>query len=252
MTGTVGITWLGHASAVIEVDGVRLLSDPVLGYWTGPLRRVAAPVDPEALRGIDAVLLSHLHGDHADVRSLRSVARQIPVLASPGSGPWLRRQGLTDVREIAPGETLEFGGLRVTAVHALHDGRRWPVVGPVASPVGFLVEGSRAVYFAGDTDLFDEMSELAGRVDVALLPVAGWGPKLGPGHLDAARAAEAAALIGPTYAIPIHWGTLAMPGRSARDPAEPPRTFARLAAAAAPEVDVRVLAPGEHTTLSWA
>jgi L-ascorbate metabolism protein UlaG (beta-lactamase superfamily) len=252
MASSVGIRWLGHASALIELDGVRLLTDPVLRRWTGPLRRIAAPVDPAAVQGIDAVLLSHLHSDHAHVRSLRRVGVRVPVLAARGAGPWLRRRGLADVHEIGPGETQAVGAVRVTAVHAQHDERRWPVVGPVAPPVGFLVEGERMVYFAGDTDLFDEMAELAGRVDVALLPVAGWGPKLGPGHLDPARAAEAAALIGPAYAIPIHWGTLAMPGRGLRDAAEPPRTFARLAAERAPQVEVRVLSPAAHTTMSWA
>jgi L-ascorbate metabolism protein UlaG (beta-lactamase superfamily) len=110
MASTVGIHRLGHASALIDRDGVRLLTDPVLGHWTGPLRRIAAPVDPSGLRGIDAVLLSHLHGDHAHVRSLRDVAGRVPVFAPRGAGPWLRRRGLADVRELASGET--HGGRR--------------------------------------------------------------------------------------------------------------------------------------------
>ena len=108
------------------------------------------------------------------------------------------------------------------------------------------------MYFAGDTDLFDEMARVARGVDVALLPIAGWGPKLGPGHLDAARAAQAAARIRPRLAIPIHWGTLAPPhlARSAwaRSDAAA-RRFADLAAAARPPVAVRVLAPGGEASL---
>jgi L-ascorbate metabolism protein UlaG (beta-lactamase superfamily) len=248
----VEIRWLGHASAVIEVDGTRLLTDPALRHWTGPLRRIVAPVDLGAVRDIDAVLISHLHGDHAHVRSLRTVGLGVPVIAPRGAGQWLRRRGLADVVEIGAGETHPIGAVRLRAVHARHDGRRWPIGGPVASPVGFLIEGKRTVYFAGDTDLFDAMVEMAGRVDVALLPVAGWGPNVGPGHLNPTRAAEAAALIRPSYAIPIHWGTLAIPGRRPRDSAEPARAFARLAATRAPDVEVRVLQPAGHTTMTWS
>jgi L-ascorbate metabolism protein UlaG (beta-lactamase superfamily) len=252
VTTAVGIGWLGHATVLIELDGVRLLTDPVLGRRVGVLRRVAPPIDASALTGIDAVLLSHLHADHADPRSLRRVGAHVPVLAAPGAASWLRRCGIADAREIGPDEATAIGSVVVSSVPADHEGRRWPRGGPVSPAIGFLLTGSSTVYFAGDTDLFDGMAELTGRVDIALLPVAGWGPKLGPGHLDAARAAEAAAIIQPRHAIPIHWGTLAMPGRGPRDPAEPARSFARLTAARAPQIDVRVLAPGEHTTLGGA
>jgi L-ascorbate metabolism protein UlaG (beta-lactamase superfamily) len=95
------------------------------------------------------------------------------------------------------------------------------------------------------------MADLAGEVDVALLPVSGWGPTLGPGHLDPERAARAVALIRPRVAIPIHWGTLALPLRIMRppEPARPAREFAALVEDAAPGTEVRVLAPGERTTI---
>jgi L-ascorbate metabolism protein UlaG (beta-lactamase superfamily) len=249
---SVGISWLGHATVLIEMDGVRLLTDPVLAPWIGPLRRVTAPVDVAALGAIDAVLLSHLHGDHAHPPSLRRVASDVPVFTAPGAASWLRRRGVKDVRELALGDSAAIGPVVVTAVPAEHEGRRRPWGGPVSPAAGFLSSGASTVYFAGDTDLFDEMAQLAGRVDVALLPVAGWGPKLGPGHLNPERAAEAASVIGPRHAVPIHWGTLAMPGRGPSDPAEPARAFERLTAARAPGVQVHVLAPGGHTTLHIA
>ena len=106
------------------------------------------------------------------------------------------------------------------------------------------------MYFAGDTDLFPEMARLA-PVDVALLPVAGWGPKLGPGHLDAARAAQAAALLRARIAIPIHWGTLHPRLYAARRLVQPTRgEFAAQVAAVAPEVEVRVLRPAESTSVA--
>jgi L-ascorbate metabolism protein UlaG (beta-lactamase superfamily) len=109
--------------------------------------------------------------------------------------------------------------------------------------VGYVVRGSHSVYFAGDTDLFDAMRAVA-PLDVALLPVAGWGPRLPPGHLDPARAAEAVLLLEPSIAVPIHWGTYRR--LYARPvPGDPPQEFRRAVAAVAPHVDVRILALGE-------
>jgi L-ascorbate metabolism protein UlaG (beta-lactamase superfamily) len=121
--------------------------------------------------------------------------------------------------------------------------------------VGYVVSGSRSVYFAGDTDLFDEMAQLRGRVDVALLPVWGWGPRLGPGHLDPERAAQAAALIRPSLAIPIHWGTLRTAWSSEPPPGDrerPAREFLELLAKHAPEVQGRLMQPGERVELPRA
>ena len=112
--------------------------------------------------------------------------------------------------------------------------------------LGFIVSGSRRIYFAGDTDLFDGMSALAGSLDVALLPVAGWGSKVGPGHLDPLRAAQALRLLQPRLAIPIHWGTFSPLNRSTS--ADPPEAFRRHAAELAPEVEVRILEPGAALT----
>ena len=244
------ITWLGHATVLIEINGVRLLTDPVLRDRIGPLARIAPRGAAASVGRVDCVLLSHLHADHADLPSLRQVASSIPVLAPEGTGDWLRRKGLRDVRELRLGSGVTMGELRVSATPATHDGRRHPL-GPRGEAVGYLVEGARSVYFAGDTDLFEGMSQLKGSVTVALLPVWGWGPRLGPGHLDPERAARAAELIAPEFAIPIHWGTFAprWPGGRMADPERPAREFARLTKRRAPSVEVRVLAPGERTEL---
>ena len=132
----------------------------------------------------------------------------------------------------------------MTSVHAEHDGGRGPL--GASGELGFVIAGSQTVYFAGDTDLFDELAAL-GAVDLALVPVAGWGAKVGPGHLDPERAAEAVRLLRPKVAVPIHWGTLAPIGRV--PDTESPHEFARLVAEHASDVDVRILAPGETLEL---
>ena len=216
----------------------------------GPLVRLQPGFPADALGPLDCVLLSHLHADHTDLPSLRRIARLIPVLAPRPAGRWLRGHGLRDVRELSPGAEVEVGGLVIHATPAVHERRRRPL-GPAADPIGYLIRGSRSVYFAGDTDLFDAMTRLRGRTTVALLPVWGWGARLGPGHLDPQRAATAAALIAPAVAIPIHWGTFALrrPARRPLDASWPAREFTRLTKQFAPEVAVRVLAPGERTEL---
>ncbi len=241
---------MGHATVLIEIDGVRLLTDPTLRGHIGPLVRIAPPVDPDAIGALDGVLLSHLHADHTHLSSLRDVARGTAIVAPRPAAAWLARHGLAGVAELGTGEETSISGLRVTATAAKHERRRRPL-GPGAEPVGYLVSGSSSVYFAGDTDLFDAMSDLRGSVDVALLPISGWGPKLGPGHLNPERAAQAAAAIAPSVAIPIHWGTFA-PGwhlRRPTDPERPAREFVAHARLHAPSVQVRVLAPGQLTEL---
>lgn len=242
------ITWLGHSTVLLELDGVRLLTDPVLRDRVGPLVRIAPAVEVQSLGRVDGVLISHMHADHLDVASLRLLPDQPPVVAPRGAAQWLLRQGVRDVHELSAGEETDLAGVRVRATPARHQRGRWPW-GRV-DPVGYLAGGPRPVYFPGDTDLFEDMAELSGRVEVALLPVAGWGPRLGPGHLDAERASRAAALVAPRIAIPIHWGTLARGwARRPADPAAPVREFAALMQRHAPEVEVRVLAPGERTEL---
>jgi L-ascorbate metabolism protein UlaG (beta-lactamase superfamily) len=240
------ITWLGHSTVLIELDGVRLLTDPVLRSRIFHLRRAGPP--PVRPRSVDAVLLSHIHYDHLDLPSLRTLEPRPRLLCPAGAGPLLAKAGFHDVDELLPDDAIDLGGVRVQATRAEHQGSRRPG-GPVVQPLGFVVRGEGSVYFAGDTDLFPEMSEL-GPVDVALLPVAGYSSKLGPGHLDARRAAEAAALVRARVVVPIHWGTF-HPITEARGRwfTEPPERFAAYARELAPEVNVRVLSPGGSLAL---
>lgn len=222
---------------VIDLDGVRVLTDPVLRGRVAHLRRV--PPSGAVPRDVDAVLVSHAHRDHLDVPSLARLGRDQRIVVPEGAGRALRRRGFATVHELAVGQEIKVAAVGVRATRANHGARA----------VGYLVGGSRLVYFAGDTDVFAEMSELAAGLDLALLPVWGWGRRVGPGHMDPRRAARALQLLRPRVAVPIHWGTLApLWWRTAsRSSAEPARAFERLAREVAPSVDVRVLRPGGST-----
>jgi L-ascorbate metabolism protein UlaG (beta-lactamase superfamily) len=243
-----GLTWLGHSTVVIAVDGTRLVTDPVLRRRVFHLRRAAA-VEPGALGTLNGILVSHSHFDHLDVPSLSRLPRSLPVVCPMGIGRLVRRRGFEQVLEVVPGDTVEVGGRAVRATHAEHQTNRRPFAGRSAA-LGYVVEGSKSVYFAGDTELFDGMAEL-GPVDVALLPVSGWGPRMPAGHLDPRSAAEALLLLRPKVAVPVHWGTFRAPfGPRLDDRAA--REFASVAARLAPEVEVRILQIGEALSLKEA
>jgi L-ascorbate metabolism protein UlaG (beta-lactamase superfamily) len=243
----IGVTYVGHATVLVELDGARLLTDPVLRDRVLHLRRAPTAIVPP-LGELDAVLVSHAHWDHLDLRSLERLGRGVRIVIPRGAGKLVRRRGFENVVELDLGDRVEIGSVSVTATRADHDAGRGPF-GVRAPAFGYLIEGSRRVYFAGDTDLFPQLAELA-PVDLALLPVAGWGPRVPAGHLDPHRAAEAARLLTARAAVPIHWGTYT--GRSwkggrgsvERTPAD---QFARDVAELVPGSDVRILPPGGST-----
>jgi L-ascorbate metabolism protein UlaG (beta-lactamase superfamily) len=239
------VRWLGHSTVLIELDGARMLTDPLLRKQVLHLRR-AAPLDVEDVSGLDAVLVSHLHYDHLDLPSLRRLDRALPVVVPRGAGALVSRQGFRSVVELSAGEETALGNVTVRAVPAEHASSR--IVGKKAEALGYVVAGSRDVYFAGDTDLFPGMAELAGGLDVALVPIWGWGPSIGPGHLDPRRAAEALAILEPRAAVPIHWGTYYPLTSKRRSPpaflSAPAEVFERAAAELAPSVEIHVLPVG--------
>lgn len=206
---TISVRWLGHSTVVLDVDGVRLMTDPLLRRHAGLLRRATAPPTPDSYADTRAVLLSHLHLDHADLGSLRLVGAA-PILASGPISAWLTAQGLMGQmvddawQAVAP-------GVDVRLVPAVHHSRPMPHRPNDAH--GFLLRCSwGTVWFAGDTGLYPDMTRLPeladAPIDLALLPIHGWGPRLSPGHLDPLGAAEVCRLVHAAYVVPIHYGTL--------------------------------------------
>ncbi len=241
------ITYLGRSTVLVGLDGVRILTDP---YLPAPLlswsRRVAAPEPPH----VDAVVVSHGHLRHMNLATLRRLPGTPRILAPSRDAENLRRAGVWGVEAVEPGDVVSVAGVAIQAIAAAH-GTLHAALPPRHDPIGYVIEGSSSVYFAGDS----LPRELGTPVDVALIPVA---PALRyVGHLSPSDAAASAALARPRLVGPIHW---AAPALDELAPAWLPRrevfTQRRLEAeltraleARGIEVELRVLEPGYSTTV---
>lgn len=248
MVETLGITFIGHATVLLEINGMRILTDPLLRNRVLHLRRQHRFVDTSIASDVDVVLISHAHWDHLDIPSLKYIGTSTPIIVPRGVKKLLSNKGFQQVSEVTVGDSINMGEVTIRATEADHDGARFRF-GQAAESIGYLIEGSHSIYFPGDTALYTRMAELAGGLDIALLPVWGWGPNLGPGHMNPYQAALALRLLSPEFAIPIHWGTMFPIGFSWMFPrllVDPPHAFYNFAAKLAPEVKVKILAPGDR------
>jgi L-ascorbate metabolism protein UlaG (beta-lactamase superfamily) len=252
------VTWWGHSTCTIDDRGVRVLTDPLFCSRLGHLRRRRGPVPDDRSRHADLAVVSHLHADHLHLGSLAALPRHLPVAVPSGAlraVPGLRRLRDRELVEVAPGDAVRVRDVLVEVVPAEHDGRRWAGSRRRAPALGYVVCGAARTYFAGDTDSSAEVREAVGRCDVALLPVGGWGPTLGPGHLDPERAAGFLGELDAHHAVPVHFGTmwpiglgLVRRGRFYCPGAE----FAAHAARLGLACSVRELRPGETARLDLA
>jgi len=252
MSTSARITYIGHSTVLIEMDGVRIMTDPILRNRITFLRRTRPAVTEALLRDIDLVLISHLHYDHLDVASLRMLGNNVAQIIPGGAGPILQKNGFSNLREIQIGEAIQIGRLSIRATFADHVRSRHPF-GPSADCVGYVIGGGARIYFPGDTRAFPEMAALAEeKLDLALMPVWGWGPDRGRMHMGPKEAAEALNLLKPRLAVPIHWGTFIPFWLSWTRPAFhylPPLEFAAQAKKIAHQVEVHILQPGESLSL---
>jgi L-ascorbate metabolism protein UlaG (beta-lactamase superfamily) len=244
--GYLNLTYTGHSTVMIEMDGVRVLTDPLLRSRVAHLGRL---VDAPNLNGsrVDAVLISHMHWDHLDLPSLRQLGYDTRLIVPRKAAKYLKKKGFRNVEEIGRYEDIRVGNVTIMATPAEHPGNS-PLFGPTVDSLGYMIRGSQEVYFAGDTDLFPEMETLSDEIDVALLPVWGYGPRLGAGHLDPYRAAKSLPSVDPIVAVPIHWGTycpIGMMWMQMPFLRVPPRMFERHARVMAPKVDIKILEPGQ-------
>jgi L-ascorbate metabolism protein UlaG (beta-lactamase superfamily) len=215
------VTYIGHATLLIEIGGKRLLTDPnfdpALGVF---LPRVCAPgIALEALPKLDAILLTHAHADHLSFDSLDALPVDIPLFAPPAVAKWLGKQGYSHAVPIGPGELVDMDDLKLRAALATHRGARYGVDRWRNATNMYLIETNKtSVFFAGDTALASDTTHLvehhlvpSGRsLDLALLPIGHapwWKPGFRKGHLTSTDALILFERLKARYFIPYHWGT---------------------------------------------
>ena len=244
-------TWLGHSTVLLEIDGWRVLTDPVWGpraspsRFVGPKRFQPVPVAMSDLPPLDAVLISHDHYDHLDYTTMRLLRRMsVPLITSLGVGTHLEAFGIAPQRifELDWWESHRVPGTDLTlhATPSQHFSGRGLKDGNKTLWSSWVVSGSRhRVFFSGDTGLTDEYAqtrERLGPFDLVMLEVGAFHPAWGNIHLGPENALAAHALLGGGPLLPIHWGTFNLALHAWDDPVE---TLLRLA----PARDARLLLP---------
>ncbi len=241
-------TWLGHSTVLLEVDGFRVLTDPVWGdraspvRFAGPKRFQPVPAAIAALPPLDAVVVSHDHFDHLDHYSILELARrEVPFITSLGVGAHLEAWGVPPERitELDWWESAKLAGgeLCITAAPSQHFSGRGLGGRNVTLWSSMVVQGRRhSVFFSGDTGLTPEYAEIARRLgpfDLVMLEVGAYHPAWGDIHLGPENALQALALLGGGPLMPVHWGTFNLAFHAWDEPAETllelaPRAGARL------------------------
>jgi L-ascorbate metabolism protein UlaG (beta-lactamase superfamily) len=220
------LTWIGHASFLGWVDGVRFLVDPMLSRRAGWLypRHVPPGLAPAELPPVDALLVTHAHYDHLDASSIEALPRTVAVFAPLGLGRWFRRRGFTQVSELGWWDERVAGALRVTFVPARHWSRRTPWDTNRSWWGGYVLEvaGTR-LYHAGDTGFFSGFSEIGRRfpgIRAAMLPIGSYSPAwfMEPNHMNPEQAGQAFLDLGAETLVPMHWGTFQLTDEALAEP----------------------------------
>lgn len=227
------VTWLGHSTVLLEIDGRRVLTDPVFGTRIGPARFIGpkrfhpVPVELSELPPLDAVLISHDHFDHLCRPTAEQLAAlRVPIVTGLGVGAHLERFGIEPARitELDWHESVEVGGIHFTATPAQHFSGRGPTQRDRTLWASWVIRGERTrVFFSGDTGLtpqFADTGRAHGPFDLVMLEVGAWHPAWGTIHLGPANALAAFDLLGGGTLLPVHWGTFNLALHDWNEPAE--------------------------------
>jgi L-ascorbate metabolism protein UlaG (beta-lactamase superfamily) len=260
-TGRPTVTWVGHSTVLVQLDGVTFLTDPTWAQRSGPFggrvgvgRYTPPGIRFEDLPRIDFVLISHDHYDHLDEPTVERLARTFnPRFIVPlGIKDWLADRGITNAVDLNWGESVILKGLTIVCVPAQHGSGRTLLDQGRRLWASWVVLGSQRFYFAGDTGYnghFKDIGDTFGPFDLAALPIGSYTPKhiAAPVHISPEEAIQATVDLRATRMIGIHWGTFGL-AREAYD--EPPKRLA--AEVARRQLDaqaISVLKPGQ--TVPW-
>ncbi|MFS1300451.1 MBL fold metallo-hydrolase [Streptosporangium longisporum] len=251
------VTWVGHATYVVQIGGLTVLTDPV---WARKIPGVRPRLTPPGvawadLPRIDAVVISHNHYDHLDAPTVRRLPRDTPVLVPAGLRSWFTRRGFRDVTELDWWESARIGGVRFDFVPSHHWSRRsvWDTCRTLWG--GWVIAcDDRTIYFAGDTAYGERFAQIGARypdgIDLALMPVGAFEPRwfMKAAHVDPEQAVRACADVGARRMATMHWGTFVLSG----EPLLAPVLEARAAweAAGRDRADLWDLAIGESRVLT--
>ena len=252
-------TWLGHSTVLLEVDGRRVLTDPVFGEraspfrFAGPRRFHPVPADLDELPPLDAVLLSHDHYDHLCRVTMQRLARmRVPIVTSLGVGAHLERFGVRPdcIHELDWGERADVGGVRFIAAPAQHfSGRGMRDRNRTLWSSWVVRTDRRKVFFSGDTGLMPQLEDIGaahGPFDLVMLEVGAFHPSWAGIHLGPENALKAFAMLGGGTLLPVHWGTFALNREPFR---EPPRRLLGEALRRGVEERIALLSQGQ--SIRW-
>jgi L-ascorbate metabolism protein UlaG (beta-lactamase superfamily) len=243
------VTWMGHSTTLLEIDGVKVLIDPVWEQraapveWAGPKRFFAPPLRLEEMPRIDVVLLSHDHYDHFGTHTMRRLTQLEPTAGAQwvttlGVGKILQELGVKQVRELDWTESLEVGPLRLTALPARHFSGRSPFNRFETLWASFVLAGPKhRVYYGADSGEwpgFQEIAQAYGPFDLTMLEIGAFDPLWEDIHMGPDGAVRMFRAMGSTgLMMPIHWGLFDLALHAWRQPIE--RVFAM--------EDLKILAP---------
>jgi L-ascorbate metabolism protein UlaG (beta-lactamase superfamily) len=249
------ITYIGHATLLLELGGAKILTDPNFDPKLGRLLpRVSAPgIALEKLPQLDAILLTHAHADHLSFASLARLPREIPLFAPPVIARWLRKLGHANAIEHAAGDSVRVGDVTIHAAGATHRGNRYGIDRWRSAANMYLLDAGESIFFAGDTALVADTHRLVERIlwehgrelELALLPIGyapWWKPGFRRGHLTHEDALTLFERLRARMFIPYHWGTFRHVTATAHDAIDRLRT--RLVSHHL-NASVRIIEPGE-------
>jgi L-ascorbate metabolism protein UlaG (beta-lactamase superfamily) len=250
-SGQTAVTWVGHATYVVQLGGLTILTDPV---WSNKIPAVRSRLTPPGvpLSGvgrIDAVVISHNHYDHLDAPTIRQLPRDTPVFVPAMLGYWFRRRGFTRAVELDWWESVRLGEVDFGFVPAHHWSRRTLTDSCKTLWGGWVLRANdTTVYFAGDTGYGHWFGEIAAHypgIDLALLPVGAYEPNwfMKPVHMNPAEAVQACADLGAKRMATMHWGTFVLSAEPLLDPVR--KAAQAWQEAGRPRADLWDLAVGE-------